>query len=240
MKKSAITLSLSVLVSLFVGCGGDSSCCKEPPVVNAVGIPPVASIDGISNPETVQLGQSLAVNGVGSSDRDGTVATYKWSLDGKEVSKEVTPTFTFNEAGDHEICLTVIDNDGNPSANTECRTVKVLGLNDNTPLTPSAVIDLSNESDLSAWSLHTFSCANSHDNDNLGSGDEIVSCKWDIQSYAIDDNGNEVPYRNCTADAMSGHQVHICPNASKIVAKLTVIDNDGQRASTTKVYYPNK
>jgi len=238
MKK--ILLSSLVVAAVFSGCGGSSSCCDDPLVENAKGIPPVAQITGVDNPTIIQMGQSVTFNGVASNDRDGTVTSYKWMVDGKEASKEASPTFTFNDAGDHEVCLTVVDNDNNPSANTECRTITVLGLNDNTPVLPTAVIDLSNDDDLSKWTLHTFSCANSHDNDSLGTGKEIVECKWDIQSYAIDDNGNEVPYRNCSSDAMEGKQVHICPKASKIVARLTVIDNDGQRASTTKVYYPNR
>ncbi|RUM66142.1 MAG: hypothetical protein DSZ06_03870 [Sulfurospirillum sp.] len=238
MKK--ILLSSLVLAAVFSGCGGSSSCCKDAPVVNAVGIPPVATITGIEDQTIIQLGQSVTVNGIASSDRDGTVVAYKWMVDGKEVSTDKTPTFTFNTPGDHEVCLTVTDNDNNPSANTECKTITVLGENTNTPVLPTAVIDLSNDSDLSAYSLHTFSCANSHDNDNLGSGDEIVECKWDIQSYAIDENGNEVPYRNCTEDVMSGHDIHVCPKAYKIVAKLTVTDNDGQTATATKEYFTNK
>ena len=92
---------------------------------------------------------------------------------------------------------------------------------------------------MSDGSLHTFSCANSHDNDTLGTGEDIRSCEWDIQSYAIDDNGNTVPYRNCGADAMGGQQIHICPRATKIIAKLKVTDNDGQVHSTTKEYILN-
>ncbi len=238
MKK--VFLSSLVVLAVLSGCGGDSSCCDEPPVVNAVGTPPVASISGLDNPTIITLGQSVTTDGITSSDRDGEVVSYKWMLDGKDVSTKRAPTFTFNEAGDHELCLTVVDNDGNPSANQECRTITVLGENSTTPMLPTAVIDLSNEDDLSAWSLHTFSCENSHDNDALGSGDEIVACEWNIQSYAIDENGNEVPYRNCSKDTMDGKEIHICPKASKIVAKLTVTDNDSQSASTTSTYYPNR
>ena len=233
-------ISSLVVATVLSGCGGDSSCCDDGPVENAIGIPPVAKITGLEDKTTLVLGQTVTVDGIGSSDRDGEVVKYQWMLDGKNVSTDTRPSFTLNEAGDHEICLTVTDNDGNPSANTECRTITVLGQNDTTPVLPTAVIDLSNDTDLSPYSLHTFSCDRSHDNDTLGTGKEIVSCKWDIQSYAIDDNGNEVPYRNCSEDAMSGKQVHICTKAVRIVAKLTVTDNDGQQATTTKEYFPNK
>jgi PKD repeat protein len=234
MKK--VLLSSMVLAAVLSGCGGDSSCCDEPPVNKAIGVPPVAKITGVANPTEISLGQSITANGIASSDRDGNVASYKWTLDGSEVATEQSPTFTFNTPGDHELCLTVTDNDKQDSVNMECRTIKVTGKNSVTPVTPTAVIDLSNEGDMSDGSLHTFSCANSHDNDTLGTGEDIRSCEWDIQSYAIDSNGNTVPYRNCSADAMGGQQIHICPKATKIIAKLKVTDNDGQVHSTTKEY----
>ena len=235
MKKLLLSSVLASIV-IFSGCGGDSSCCKADLAEKAAGIPPVAAITGIDNPTVIALGQSIEANGIASSDRDGNVVKYEWMVDGQKVSTTKTSTFTFNEAGDHELCLKVYDNDNNPSANVECRTIKVLGKNANTPVTPTAVITLTNEEDLSPWSLHRFSCDESHDNDTLGSNPEIVSCQWDIQSYTINADGNEVPYRSCSADAMDGKEVHICPQANKIVAKLTVVDNDGQRNSTTKVY----
>jgi len=235
MKKLILSSVLAGLV-LFSGCGGNSSCCKADLGTKAQAIPPVAAITGIDNPTVIALGQSIEANGIASSDRDGNVASYEWMVDGKKVSSTKSSTFTFNDTGDHELCLKVYDNENNPSVNVECRTIKVLGKNTNTPVTPTAVITLTDENDLSPWSLHKFLCNESHDNDTLGTNPEIVSCQWDIQSYTINSNGNEIPYRSCTADVMSGKKVHICPQASKIVAKLTVTDNDGQRNSTTKVY----
>ena len=236
MKK--VLLSSMVIAAVLSGCGGDSSCCDEPLVVKAIGTPPVATITGVANPTTISLGQSITAEGIASSDRDpgGSIASYQWSLDGSNVATEQSPTFTFNTPGDHELCLTVTDNDNQKSVNMECRTITVLGKNSVTPVNPTAVIDLSNADDMSDGSLHTFSCLNSHDNDTLGTGEEIRSCEWNIQSYAIDENGNTVPYRNCTADAMDGNQIHICPKATKIIAKLKVTDNDGQVHSTTKEY----
>ncbi len=231
-----LLLGSLALVAVLSGCGGDGACCKMPPVEKAVGIPPVAKITGLADKTTISLGQTVTADGIGSSDRDGQVTGYQWMLDGKDASTGVRPTFTLTEAGVHEVCLTVTDNNGNVSANTECRTIRVLGANNTTPILPTAVIDLSNDTDLADYSKHTFSCENSHDNDTLGTGKKIVACKWNIQSYAIDENGNEVPYRNCTADVMTGHEIYICPKASKIVAKLTVTDNDGQQATSTKEY----
>ncbi len=102
---------------------------------------------------------------------------------------------------------------------------------------PTSIITLTDSAGpLIAKSNHTFSCADSHDNDNLGSGKEIVSCEWSIQSYKLDKDGNMIPYRNCTDDVMQDKPIYICDKAVKIVATLKVTDNDGETDVSTKEY----
>ncbi len=235
-----VLLGSIVLAAIFTGCGSSSSCCNADSNNNQTlgnKIPPVAAITGLANSTTISVGQSLSANGTSSSDRDGSVITYSWAVDGVATSTSTNPTFTFNSAGTHEVCLTVTDNDNLNSANTECRTVIVEAPADTvTPIAPTAVITLTDsDGPLVLYSQHTFSCTDSHDNDTLGTGDEIVSCDWNIQSYRIV-NGVEVPYRNCTPETMIGNPVEICGSVSRIVATLTVTDNDGQTASTSTEY----
>ncbi len=237
MKK--IVLSSIVLAAIFTGCGSSSSCCDADANQNQTlgnKIPPVATITGLADNTTISVGQSISANGTSSSDRDGSVTAYSWAVDGATTSSQSNPTFTFDTAGTHEICLTVTDNDNLNSANTECRTINVQAPQTATPIAPTAVITLTDsDAPLVFYSEHTFSCADSHDNDTLGTGAEIVACNWEIQSYKIE-NGVEVPYRNCSAEAMDGKAVQICGSVVRIVAKLTVTDNDAQTASTTKEY----
>lgn len=245
MKK--VLLSSIVLAALFTGCGSSSSCCSADASgvleETSANVPPVAAITGLANNTRISTSQSVSVNGATSSDRDGTVSTYSWSINDVASSETgANPTFTFDEADNYEICLTVTDNDSLNSANTECRTViveepiVVVIPPAPTPLAPTAVITLSNsDAPLIYGSNHNFSCAGSYDNDTLGTGDEIVACNWTIQSYKIV-NGVETPYRNCTADVMANKSIHICGNVTKIVATLTVTDNDGQENSTTTEY----
>lgn len=242
MKK--IILSSIVFTALFTGCGGDdSSCCDADAVAsNNIGTSskkraPIAKITTLADNTTISVGQSVAADGTSSSDKDGTVTGYKWEVDGVANSTNSKPTFTFTDAGTHKVCLTVTDNDNLASQNVECRTINVTApVTVQTPVVPTAVISLTDsDAPLKHYTEHTFSCADSHDNDTLGTGDEIVSCQWDIQSYKID-NGTEVPYRNCSTEAMDGKPVFICGNVVRIVAKLTVTDNDGQTATTTKEY----
>ena len=102
---------------------------------------------------------------------------------------------------------------------------------------PTAIITLTDSAGrLKVHTNHTFSCADSHDNDTLGSGKEIVSCEWSIQSYKQDANGDLVPYRNCTDDVMNDKPIFICDKVVKIVATLKVTDNDGETDVTTTEY----
>ena len=106
-----------------------------------------------------------------------------------------------------------------------------------TTLAPTARITLSDsEGSLKVHTNHTFSCADSSDNDTIGSGDEIRSCEWSIQSYRLDTDGNLVPYRDCTKEVMDSKPIYICDKVVKIVATLKVTDNDGETDITTTEY----
>ncbi len=119
MKYSLVLLAASAV--LFTGCG-DGECCQPP--LN----PPVASIAEANN-QTIVAGSALTFTGAASSDSDGTVQGYRWSVNGTEVSSgdgAVEPlNYTFPTAGSYEVCLSVTDNDNLNSTNKECRTVVV-------------------------------------------------------------------------------------------------------------------
>jgi hypothetical protein len=117
--------------------------------------------------------------------------------------------------------------------------IKESGVKEEAPksVNPTAIISLSDSAGpLVVHTNHTFSCADSHDNDTLGSGKEIVSCEWSIQSYRLDENGALVPYRNCTEEVMDNKPIYICDKVVKIVATLKVTDNDGETDVTTTEY----
>ncbi len=235
MKK--VLFSSVLIAAMFVGCGGSNSCCDANANNNQTlgnKIPPVAAISGLANSTVIEAGQSVSVNGTSSSDRDGNVVSYHWMVDGvAATTTAVNPTFTFDTAGEHQICLTVTDNDNLDSANVECRTLTVNSVAA-APVTPTAVITLTDsDRPLHIFTDHTFSCADSYDNDTIGTNPQIVKCDWNIQSFYED---GVTPYRDCSATDTFNHQVHICGSVGKIVATLTVTDNDGQTNTTTKVY----
>jgi PGF-CTERM protein len=67
-----------------------------------------------------------------ASDPDGTVESYEWTVDGESVSGAREFTYTFTASGDHDVTLTVTDDDG--GSTTASRTIAV-----NAP--PSVEID---------------------------------------------------------------------------------------------------
>jgi RHS repeat-associated protein len=61
-----------------------------------------------AGPLSIKIGESVSLNATGSSDADGTIASYKWS-DGSTAS---TTKFTSTAAGTFTVTLTVTDNKG--------------------------------------------------------------------------------------------------------------------------------
>jgi plastocyanin len=70
-----------------------------------------APVARITAPATVAVGATATLDGTGSSDPDGTVATYDWDLDGDGVYEThgATAPFTPTLAGPHTIRLRVTD-----------------------------------------------------------------------------------------------------------------------------------
>ncbi|MEF8842133.1 MAG: PKD domain-containing protein [Haloarculaceae archaeon] len=62
-------------------------------------------------PEEPTVGRPVRFDGLGSTDPDGYVTTHRWSGDGPERSGSVV-VHTFEDGGEHEVTLTVEDDDG--------------------------------------------------------------------------------------------------------------------------------
>jgi len=82
--------------------------------------PPTANADG---PHTIDEGNDLALDGSGSSDTDGTIASYEWDLDNDGIFDDasgVSPTVTWaalaglglGDDGTYPVALKVTDDDG--------------------------------------------------------------------------------------------------------------------------------
>jgi hypothetical protein len=74
------------------------------PIVNAGSDQAVTDADNSGS-------ESVTLDGSASTDADGTIVSYVWTLDGTEIATDVAPTVNL-PVGTHVITLTVTDDDG--------------------------------------------------------------------------------------------------------------------------------
>ena len=82
-----------------------------------VNVAPVASFTSTS------AGLKLSVDGSGSSDTDGSIASYAWNFGDGATATGVNASHTYAAAGTYEVKLTVTDNKGESRSVTQPKTV---------------------------------------------------------------------------------------------------------------------
>ncbi len=70
---------------------------------------------------------AVSFDGTGSSDTDGTVASYAWEFGDGGTSTSASPNHTYANAGSYQVKLTVTDNDGAKDSVTKTITVTAPG-----------------------------------------------------------------------------------------------------------------
>ncbi|MGB0653011.1 MAG: PKD domain-containing protein [Thermoplasmatota archaeon] len=149
--------------------GAEDTLCELLTVLNA---PPVADFLASLNPVDTNVQVDFTDL---SSDSDGSITDWAWDFGDGATSSLREPSHTFTDDGDHEVCLTVTDNDG--VTGVGCQTLSVLnvapvadfagaggtiGTNTDVPLT-----DLSTDSDgtIASWAWDFGDGATSSDQD---------------------------------------------------------------------------
>ncbi len=86
--------------------------------------PPVARAGG---PYTGTAGTALTLSGAGSTDPDGTIASYAWAFGDNTNGTGVSPSKTYTAAGTFTATLTVTDNKGATATSTATVTITAAG-----------------------------------------------------------------------------------------------------------------
>jgi PKD repeat protein len=97
--------------------------------------PPVANVSAAPNSGVAPL--SVVFSSAGSSDPDGSIASYSWNFgDGSALSGSASPTHIYQNPGNYTAVLTVTDNRG---ATGTAQTAIVVSVNPNALNAPSAL-----------------------------------------------------------------------------------------------------
>ncbi|MBI5867449.1 MAG: S8 family serine peptidase, partial [candidate division Zixibacteria bacterium] len=104
---AAGTYNVSLTVTDNLGATGSNSTTAT--ISSGANQPPVANANG---PYSGTAGTAVAFSSAGSSDPDGTIASYAWSFGDGGTSTLANPTHTYAAAGTYNVSLTVTDNLG--------------------------------------------------------------------------------------------------------------------------------
>jgi serine protease AprX len=101
-------------VDIFTGASG-AAPANQPPVADAGPDQTVPDTDGLP-------GESVTLDGSGSSDPDGTIVSYSWVSGGTQIATGVNPTVVLGD-GTQTVTLTVTDDGGASAADDVVITV---------------------------------------------------------------------------------------------------------------------
>lgn len=174
-----------------------------------VNTPPVAvataDLTSGDTPLTVQFEASA------STDAEGSALTYSWLFSDNTSSTSVSPSKTFNTAGNYTATLTVTDSD---NASTTANVINITATSPKVDLPPVASFT-ENVTSGEVPLIVDFDATKSTDDNN------VVSYNWDFGDNTATDSGLVVS--------------HTYNTVGTYTATLTVTDDAGKTTATTKV-----
>jgi len=159
---TAVTTGASLTFRLTVSDGSLSASTDKIANIVWTNDPPVASLVCPGGVMVVNEGDPVTLDGSGSSDSDGSIATYAWDqvagLPNLGIGAQVTPSLNFsaphlgyNQLGGVTLRLTVTDNSG-ASSSAECGVF----INDITPPVISVPTDISAEAQGPSGAIQSY------------------------------------------------------------------------------------
>jgi len=169
--------------------------------------PPTASFTVSSASPTV--GETVTVDAAGSTDSDGTIASYDWTFGDGATASGTTGSYAYSTAGTYTVELTVTDDDG--ATDTATQTVTVNDPTTNGPPTASFTVS---PTEPAVDESVAFDASGSTDADGT-----VASYAWDFGDGTT---------------ASGATSAHVYTAAGTYTVELTVTDDDGATDTTTQ------
>jgi PKD repeat protein len=173
--------------------------------------PPSANPGG---PYTGIEGQSITLDGSGSSDSDGSIALYEWDINNDGTydysSASATKSHTYTQQGTYTIKLRVTDN---------------VGATGNTTTTAD-ISDTSPTADFTGSPTDGAAPLSVSFSNNSTGYDQPLTYEWDF-----DNNG--------TTDSFNQNPSYSYPDEGTYTVKLSITDSDGSAKTLTRTNYIN-
>jgi PKD repeat protein len=178
-----------------------TATCETTADINAL---PICDAGG---PYNGTVGVPVSFDGTGSSDPDGTIASYAWDFGDGSTGTGATPTHAYAAAGNFTVVLTVTDNDG---ATSTCTTTANITETPNEP----PICDADGPYTGTVGVPVSFDGTGSSDPDGT-----IVSYVWDFGDGSPTGSG--------------ATPTHTYGTSGLFTVTLTVTDDDGGSSSCT-------
>ncbi|HDS59478.1 MAG TPA: PKD domain-containing protein, partial [Thermoplasmatales archaeon] len=191
------------------GSAGTDSVTKTVTVSNA---PPAASFT--YSPPNPQVGETISFDGSGSSDPDGSIASYSWNFGDEGSTSGRTAQHSYAAEGTYTVTLTVTDNDGDAATATKIVTVNAEGANE--PPVPQFSFTPANPQ---PGQQVSFDASASYDPDGI-----IELYQWDWESDGI---------YHSTDESVNPLATHTWPQPGSYNVTLKVTDNNGSSNTYT-------
>ena len=205
---NAGTYTAQLTVTDDDGSTGSATRTIEVAAAPVANIPPTASFT--ASPTSGDAPLAVSFNGSGSSDSDGSIASYAWSFGDGGSSSGVTAIHTYSSAGTYTVQLTVTDDDGSTGSATRTIEVAAAPVANIPPTASFTASPTSGDAPLAV----SFNGSGSSDSDG-----SIASYAW-----SFGDGGSS---SGVTA-------IHTYSSAGTYTVRLTVTDDDGSTDSATR------
>ena len=202
------------LTASKTGYASNTAVFTVPPIFKILIVPPqmihltllnVAPVAQAGGPYEGKIGDVISFSSAGSSDSDGSIASYSWNFDDGDTSSDPNPIHVYDTQGIYTVSLTVTDNEGKTKTDTATCTIES---------TEAPTAEANGPYTMEVDQTVTFNSTGSEDPDGT-----ITEYRWDF--------GDGSPV------SLDENPTHTYTVAGNFTVSLRVTDDDGLEHTDT-------